>query len=136
MRAVADNRFAAGTELQYDGVYRAPVSVNGSLSWKYFRFYPDGTYITVRSAGTPEQLRQWFVREEPNNERGVVKLQGTRLMFFTTEGGTAAYDGSMEAGQVVINTKGRTGQNQHSDIYEFVRWPGGGVVPAAAVQSR
>lgn len=135
VRAAADTRFAADG-LQYDGVYRAPVNVNGSLSWKYFRFYPDGTFITVRSAGTPEQLRQWFVREEPNNERGIIKVQGARLLFYTPEGAAASYDGSMEAGQVVINTKGRTGQNQHSDTYEFVRWPAGGVVPATAVQGR
>lgn len=137
VKTIADPRAAAGPQLQYDGVYRAPVSVNGTLSWKYFRFYPDGTFITVRSVGTPEQLRQWFVRDEPNNERGIVKFQGMRLLFFTPEGSPAAYDGSMEAGQVVINTRGRTGQNQHSDIYEFVRWPaGGGIAPAATAQSR
>lgn len=137
VKTAAEPRAAPTSQLQYDGVYRAPVSVNGTLSWKYFRFYPDGTFITVRSVGTPEQLRQWFVRDEPNNERGIVKVQGGRLLFFTPEGSPTAYDGSMEAGQVVINTRGRTGQNQHSDIYEFVRWPaGGGIAPAATAQSR
>ncbi|WP_206047309.1 hypothetical protein, partial [Noviherbaspirillum denitrificans] len=105
------------------------------LSWKYFRFYPDGTFITVRSAGTPDQVWPWFVREEPNNERGTIRIQGSRLLFFTTAGEPAGYDGSMEAGQVVINTHGRTGQNQHSDTYEFVRGAGEGGA-AATAQSR
>ncbi|WP_420472758.1 DUF1161 domain-containing protein [Noviherbaspirillum sp. ST9] len=136
-RTTSEPRTPAVPQLQYDGVYRAPVSVNGTLSWKYFRFYPDGTFITVRSVGTPEQLRQWFVRDEPNNERGSIKFQGTRLLFFAPDGSPAVYDGSMEAGQVVINTRGKTGQNQHSDVYEFVRWPaGGGLVPAATAQNR
>lgn len=126
----------AASPLQFDGLYRAPISVSGRLLWKYFRFYPDGTFITVRSIGTPGELRQWFVREEPNNERGTFRIQGGRLLFLTVEGTPAGYDGSMDAGQVRINTLGPAAQTQHSDIYEFVRWTDDGTTPAAAAQSR
>lgn len=136
VKTIADTRISAASPLQFDGLYRAPISVSGRLLWKYFRFYPDGTFITVRSIGTPGELRQWFVREEPNNERGTFRIQGGRLLFLTAEGTPAGYDGSMDAGQVRINTLGPAAQTQHSDIYEFVSWTDDGTTPTSAAQNR
>lgn len=136
VKAPAESRAATGPKLQYDGLYRASINVNGRLFWKYFRFYPDGAFITVRSIGTPEQLRSWFVRDEPNNERGTFKLQGARILFFTPQGETANYEGSIEGDQVRINIHSQTAQNQRSDVYEFVKWSDDRGNTAATAQKR
>lgn len=72
--------------IRFDGVYRTkpPSGEPGYPSWRYLRFYPDGTVISCLSTGRPRDLPRWFGREHKLVSKGDYVLSGDNLTFITT----------------------------------------------------
>jgi hypothetical protein len=88
-------------QVRTDGVYYALVDgTHGDPSYRYFRFYKDGTGLTVDSTGKPSQVAEWFVKGHDYVQEGKWTLQRGLLVLrvgsednYTEWSGTVSADG-------------------------------------------
>jgi len=77
--------------LRFDGVYQSEEM--GQSSWRYLRFYEDGTVLAVSSTGKPEEVVQWLNKENLKLSHGTYAF-GEDWVAFTAihpEGATVDY---------------------------------------------
>ena len=125
---------SVGASLKYDGVYRSGAKNNGlylnnaknggsTPSWHYLRFYPDGDVIAVSSIGQPEDLRNWFNKENPKLSHGKATIQGNRISFSTVlDQETVDYTGVIDGGQIRLDSYSHINQHRETDVVVFVKW--------------
>ena len=81
--------------LRFNGLYRSAEKTDGSAN--YFRFYEDGTVLSVSIGGpsTIANLAPWFTRENKgNHSRGRYLLNNSLIQFSVTSSqGTIDYEG-------------------------------------------
>ena len=107
---------AQTSTIRFDGVYYASVpwppgwgqkAKKGSALFLYFRFYPDGSVVSLLSTGTPIEVAK-FIR--PNSEvsgNGTYSISGDRLHFrVTAQHGSVIYSGRVHGDSLALRTYG------------------------------
>ena len=78
------------------GLYQsALIEFNGSEYYSYLRFFGDGFVIAVSTAGTPEDIRSWFVRDKAERT-GHYQIRENTIRFSDTDKtGVVDYEGEL-----------------------------------------
>jgi len=105
---------AQSSTLRFDGVYRAPVQPPASWPVKptkelflYFRFYPDGSVVSLLSTGTPMEVAKFIRRNLDGSGNGTYSISGDRLHFrVTTRHGSIIYSGKVHGDSLALRTYG------------------------------
>ncbi len=94
---------AQSSTIRFDGVYWAPVQPPASWPVKptkelflYFRFYPDGSVVSLLSTGMPTEVAKFIRRHLELSGDGTYSISGDRLHFrVTTRRGPIIYSGKV-----------------------------------------
>jgi hypothetical protein len=105
---------AQGSTIRCDGVYRAPVQPPARWPVKptkelflYFRFYPDGSVVSLLSTGTPMEVAKFIRRNLDGSGNGTYSISGDRLHFrVTTRHGSIIYSGKVHGDSLALRTYG------------------------------
>lgn len=110
--------------LRYDGIYQSEKKVSGTTGyWYYIRFYPDGTVIKVSSIGQPENLRNWFSKEDQSMSVGKFIIKNKHISFSTTSSyGTVDHTGLIDGNKLRLDSYSHINQNRETNNYVFVEW--------------
>jgi uncharacterized protein (TIGR02391 family) len=109
--------------LRFDGLY-----LTNEEGYKtYLRFYEDNTIISVSSTGDPEDITNWFNRENAEDFNdfsiGEYEINERTLEFFTEhERGKVIYDAVIRPDTLHVNSKSLINGNESEHVYEFVSW--------------
>lgn len=113
------------SQLHFDGLYQSEKIDN---SWKYARFYEDGTVITVSSTGSPVKISRWFKKENIANKnfsRGRYEIKNGRLVFSSTSAyGTVDYEGVIQDDELILNLHSHINDHRSKGTYRFVQISG------------
>ena len=92
---------AQTSTIRFDGVYYASVpwppgrghkAKKGSGLFLYFRFYADGSFVSLLSTGTPVGVAKFIRRNLEESGNGTYSISGDRLHFrVTTPHGSTIY---------------------------------------------
>ena len=117
--ALACFAFANAAEtstIRFDGVYYASVAwppgwgqkaKKGSALFLYFRFYPDGTVVSLLSTGTPMEVGRFIRRNLEESGNGTYSISGDRLHFrVTTPHGSVIYTGRVHGDSLALRSYG------------------------------
>ena len=105
---------AQSSTIRFDGVYRAPVQPPASWPVKptkelflYFRFYPDGSVVSLLSMGTPIEVAKFIRRNLEESGNGTYSISGDRLNFrVTTRHGSTIYSGKVHGDSLALRSYG------------------------------
>ena len=105
---------AQSSTLRFDGVYRAPVQPPASWPVKpikelflYFRFYPDGSVVSLLSTGTPMEVAKFIRRNLEESGNGTYSISGDGLHFrVTTRHGSIIYSGKIKGDSLALRSYG------------------------------
>jgi hypothetical protein len=105
---------AQGSTIRFDGVYRAPVQPPARWPVKatkelflYFRFYPDGSVVSLLSTGTPMEVAKFIRRNLEESGNGTYSISGDRLHFrVTTRHGSTIYSGKVHGDALALRSYG------------------------------
>jgi hypothetical protein len=88
----------AQSKISFNGYYYH-ASADSINPYKYFlRFYPDGTVITVTTAGKPENLKKWFTKDYKDVAKGKYVLKDNIISFsINSTTGTVEYTGTIDS---------------------------------------
>jgi hypothetical protein len=98
--------------IRFDGVYRGPFLPPASWHvkkdlWLYFRFYPNGSVVSLLSTGTPTEVAK-FIR--PNLElsgNGTYSVTGDRVdIRVTTRHDSTIYSGKIHGDVLALRSYG------------------------------
>lgn len=118
--------------LQYDGVYMSPPLGSGKdLHWQYFRFYGDGTALSVISGGQPSNLEAWFHRENRKIVRGAFRFDADRQCFSVVFP-HVRYDGEVDSDLIRMESLGSAVGSFRHRAFVFIPWGEREVSPKAA----
>jgi len=105
---------AQGSTIRFDGVYWA--SVQPPASWPvkptkelflYFRFYPNGSVVSLLSTGTPIEVAKFIRRHLELSGDGAYSISGDRLYFrVTTRRGSIIYSGKVHGDSLALRSYG------------------------------
>ena len=75
---------AQSSTIRFDGVYGAPIQPPASWHVKkdlflYFRFYPDGSVVSLLSTGTPTEVAKFIRRNLELSGNGNYSISGDRV---------------------------------------------------------
>jgi len=114
----------ADNSVQYNGVYKSTISVSSEKeSWDYLRFYPDGTVITISSAGQPGDLKKWFSKEHKGVAWGKFALRDAQVSFSAgSTQGKVNYTGAIEGNQIRFQIYSQINNFRGNKVYEFIKW--------------
>ncbi len=117
--ALACFAFANGAQtstIRFDGVYYASVpwppgwgqkAKKGSPLFLYFRFYPDGSVVSLLSTGTPTDVAAFIRRNLEESGNGTYSISGDRLHFRVTTGhGSTIYSGKVHSDSLALRSYG------------------------------
>ena len=117
-----------------DGFYQSAVAEIDSLdkdtTWTYFRFYNDGTVISVCTEGTARDIRKWFVRPgKTNNDYnnytsiGIYQIVGDTIKFTVkSKAATVEYIGTiLNDSRLELDEKSLTTEYLGKETYQFVK---------------
>lgn len=107
--------------LQFDGIYRT----KSGVSWNNFRFYPDGTVLSLGSSKSPDELKSIMSNE--NQEffiySGKYEINGNELEFYIeTPRGNNIYRGGQIDGKLYFYWESRITRQAGRSIYSFLNW--------------
>jgi hypothetical protein len=105
---------AQSSAIRFDGVYRALVQPPASWPVKptkelflYFRFYPDGSVVSLLSTGTPMGVAKFICRNLEDSGNGTYSISGDRLHFrVTTRHGSIIYSGKVHGDSLALRSYG------------------------------
>lgn len=101
--------------LRFDGVYQ---SEKRNDSYRYLRFFDDGSVIAVTSTGTPDQIKAWFNRKHDGISHGTYVISGTRIVFASeSNNGVVDYNGRFKREHIQFRTYSHI--NKHRGKYEY-----------------
>lgn len=114
--------------LRFDGFYQSEVLEGNDLQefshFHYFRFYEDGTVISVPTTGLPSEIDVWFnlETEEKNFSVGKYKRNQALLEFETTSvSGTVEYSGLINADSIFLESNSLINGHEEKRAYRFVQ---------------
>jgi hypothetical protein len=98
--------------IRFDGVYGA--SIQTPAGWRvkkqlflYFRFYPDGSVVSLLSTGTPIEVAKFIRRNLEESGNGTYSISGDRLHFrVTTPHGSVIYTGRLHGDSLALRSYG------------------------------
>ena len=107
---------AQTSAIRFDGVYYAAVSwppgwglkaKKGSALFLYFRFYPDGSVVSLLSTGRPMAVAKFMRRNLEESGNGTYSINGDRLHFrVTTRHGSVIYTGRVHGDALALRSYG------------------------------
>ena len=107
---------AQTSTIRFDGVYYASVpwppgwglkAKKGSALLLYFRFYPDGSVVSLLSTGTPMEVAKFIRRNLEESGNGTYSISGDRLHFrVTTRHGSIIYSGRVHGDSLALRSYG------------------------------
>ena len=104
----------------FNGVYwycsKASNERTNMTAKEYFRFFENGTVLSVSTPATIEQLKNWF-NEEGDSDRGTFVIDGDTISFQIVCKGPFGVVGTIDYVGVIINDK--LVINKHSNINGF-----------------
>ena len=98
--------------IRFDGVYGAPIQSPASWHVKkelflYFRFYPDGSVVSLLSTGTPIDVAKFIRRNLELSGNGTYSISGDRLdVRVTTRHGSLIYSGKIHSDSLALRSYG------------------------------
>jgi hypothetical protein len=98
--------------IRFDGVYGAPIQTPAGWRVKkelflYFRFYPDGSVVSLLSTGTPMEVAKFIRRNLEESGNGTYSVNGDRLHFrLTTPHGSTIYSGKFHGDALALRSYG------------------------------
>ena len=98
--------------IRFDGVYGAPIETPAGWRVKkelflYFRFYPDGTVVSLLSTGTPIEVAKFIRRNLEESGNGTYSISGDRLHFrVTARRGSIIYSGKVHGDSLALRSYG------------------------------
>ena len=98
--------------IRFDGVYGAPIQTPAGWRVKkqlflYFRFYPDGSVVSLLSTGTPIEVAKFIRRNLEESGNGTYSISGDRLHFrVTTPHGSVIYTGRVHGDSLALRSYG------------------------------
>ena len=98
--------------IRFDGVYGAPIQSPASWHVKkelflYFRFYPDGSVVSLLSTGTPIDVAKFIRRNLELSGNGTYSISGDRLdVRVTTRHGSLIYSGKIHRDSLALRSYG------------------------------
>ena len=103
---------AQSSTLRFDGVYRARVQPPASWGVKptkelflYFRFYPEGSVVSLLSTGTPMEVAKFIRRNLEESGNGTYSISGDRLdVRVTTRHGSLIYSGKIHSDSLALRS--------------------------------
>ena len=117
---------AQTSALRFDGVYYAPVpwppgwglkAKKGSALFLYFRFYADGSVVSLLATGTPMEVAKFIRRNLEESGNGTYSISGDRLHFrVTTRHDSIIYSGKVHGDSLALRSYGSISM----PLYQFV----------------
>jgi hypothetical protein len=105
--------------IQYHGLYVSPES----NYFQYFRFYPDGTVLSVSSTGTAKQVSQWLTRDNAkSNSAGAYLTSDENIQFSTVSpSGRVDYVGRQADGgwQLLLHSHSHINGHESYGVWRF-----------------
>ena len=98
--------------IRFDGVYGAPIQTPAGWRVKkelflYFRFYPDGSVVSLLSTGTPMEVAKFIRPNLEGSGNGTYSISGDRLnVRVTTTHGSAIYSGKLHGDSLALRSYG------------------------------
>jgi hypothetical protein len=98
--------------IRFDGVYGAPIQTPAGWRVKkqlflYFRFYSDGSVVSLLSTGTPIEVAKFIRRNLEESGNGTYSISGERLHFrVTTPHGSVIYTGRLHGDSLALRSYG------------------------------
>ena len=107
---------AQTSAIRFDGVYYASVpwppgrgqkAKKGSALFLYFRFYSDGSVVSLLSTGTPTGVAKFIRRNLEESGNGTYSISGDRLHFrVITRHGSIIYSGKLHGDSLALRSYG------------------------------
>jgi predicted 3-demethylubiquinone-9 3-methyltransferase (glyoxalase superfamily) len=115
----------AQQKMSYDGYYITQPDTNSPFKY-YLRFYPDGTVITVTTAGKPENLARWFTKDYKDVAKGKFELKDSTITFFIrTDKGEINYTGTLSPdNRMTLTVKSAINKYEGKEEYYFFKMDG------------
>ena len=98
--------------IRFDGVYGAPIQPPASWQVKkelflYFRFFPDGSVVSLLSTGTPTDVAKFIRRNLESSGNGSYSISGDRLNIrVITRHGSIVYTGKFHGDSLALRSYG------------------------------
>jgi hypothetical protein len=98
--------------IRFDGVYGAPIQTPAGWRVKkqlflYFRFYPDGSVVSLLSTGTPMEVAKFIRPNLEESGNGTYSISGDRLHFqVTTPDDSVIYTGRLHDDSLALRSYG------------------------------
>lgn len=116
----------AQLKMSYDGYYIYDQPDKNNQFKYYLRFYPDGTVITVTTAGKPENLVRWFTKDYKDVAKGKFELDDSTITFFIrTDKGEINYSGTLSPeNRMLLTVKSAINKYEGKEEYYFLKMEG------------
>lgn len=99
-------------------------------SYRYLRFYPDGTVVTASTAvgpneqPDPKQIATWLTNTNPHVSRGTYTVSGSAIAFKETSGqGSVDNVASLSEGRINNHWRSSINGREGDDQYQFIPLP-------------
>jgi hypothetical protein len=98
--------------IRFDGVYRAPFWPPASWRvkkdlWLYFRFYPNGSVVSLVSTGTPTDVAKFIGPNLELSGNGTYSVSGDRVdIRVTTRHDSTIYSGKIHGDVLALRSYG------------------------------
>ena len=98
--------------IRFDGVYGAPIQTPAGWRVKkelflYFRFYPDGSVVSLLSTGTPIDVARVIRRNLELSGNGTYSISSDRLdVRVSTQNGSLIYSGKIHGESLALRSYG------------------------------
>lgn len=115
----------AQNKLSYDGYYRTLADTLNPFSF-YLRFYPDGTVISVSTAGNPNNLKPWFKKDHKTPAKGTYVMKDTVITFaLKSPEGEVLYNGVyLPDNRLFLTVKSLINKYEGKEEYFFMKMEG------------
>lgn len=115
----------AQLKISYEGYYITQPDTISPFKY-YLRFYPDGSVITVTTAGKPENLTRWFTKDYKDVARGKYEFKDSSIVFFIkTDKGEVNYEGILTAeNKLKLTVKSLINKYEGKEEYYFLKMDG------------
>jgi hypothetical protein len=105
--------------IRIDGLYQSRKGDSSLSYWGYFRFFADGTVLSVSSTGSPSDVARWLTMENvAEHSSGRYHVTGSAISFSSKSSeGIIDYEGEIQGNFLFVRSHSHI--NGYRGVYEY-----------------